>query len=244
MRIHLLSDLHNSIGSYRKGKAAKEADVIVMVGDIGCQDDGLTWMRDRFEQPIVYVLGNLEYYGGGLSDTVANLKSMADDRIHVLENDSVVIDGVRFLGATAWTDYTATDSEANAINISLQRMRDFNEIKNDEGNYVGYSDFQKVNRATKQWFSEQLSLPFAGKTVAITHHAPSMASRNPKFDSSDFDASFSNAWDDIIPLADVWLHGHTHWCVDYMLGRTRVCSNSYGYQREKTGYRNDLLIEV
>lgn len=244
MKIHLLSDLHNSIPFYDPGQAAEEADVIVLAGDIAEQAKGLDWAKETFEQPIIYVAGNLEYYKGSLSGTIDKLKKLTDHRTFVLENDEVVLDGVRFLGATAWTDYTSTGSQTNAISEAVARMNDFRLIKNDTNEFVQPIDFQMRNRATRDWLNNQLAKEFDGKTVVVTHHSPSTASRNPSFDASDFDASFSNDWDDIVQLADVWLHGHTHYAVDYRLGNARIYSNSYGYRGERTGYKDNLLIEV
>jgi hypothetical protein len=45
--------------------------------------------------------------------------------------------------------------------------------------------------------------------------------------------------------ARLWVHGHTHQCVDYTLGSTRVLSNQRGYPREPdTGFRSDFVVEI
>ena len=42
----------------------------------------------------------------------------------------------------------------------------------------------------------------------------------------------------------LWIHGHTHYCVDYLIGSTRVVSNQRGYRDEGIGFVPDLVIEV
>jgi UDP-2,3-diacylglucosamine pyrophosphatase LpxH len=32
---------------------------------------------------------------------------------------------------------------------------------------------------------------------------------------------------------DLWIHGHTHHCVDYMKNNIRVVSNQYGYDKNE-----------
>jgi predicted phosphodiesterase len=45
---------------------------------------------------------------------------------------------------------------------------------------------------------------------------------------------------------DLWVHGHTHNSFDYMLGKTRVIVNPYGYKDVEINpqYNKDLVIEL
>ena len=38
--------------------------------------------------------------------------------------------------------------------------------------------------------------------------------------------------------AQLWVHGHIHYCCDYTLGKTRVLANPRGYPTEPTGFRS------
>ena len=49
--------------------------------------------------------------------------------MHVLDRDEVVIDGVRFLGATLWTDFSATGNLVLAALEARQRMTDYRRIR-------------------------------------------------------------------------------------------------------------------
>ncbi|MGZ5029318.1 MAG: metallophosphoesterase [Methylobacter sp.] len=78
--------------------ASKQADVIILAGDIGEWVNGLEWARNRFKhQEIVYVAGNHEYYDSDLA-ILDELQVKAKELdIHFLENDSAIIRNVRFL---------------------------------------------------------------------------------------------------------------------------------------------------
>ena len=57
-------------------------------------------------KPVLYVLGNHEFYGSSIDGAAAELKRLcAGTHVHVLDDSEIVIDGVRFLGTTLWTDF-------------------------------------------------------------------------------------------------------------------------------------------
>jgi len=69
-------------------------------------------------------------------------------------------------------------------------------------------------------------------TIVVTHHAPSSKSIHPRY-ATDIHMnggywsnleSFMEGYD--IPL---WIHGHMHDSVDYLINKTRVLSNPRGY---------------
>lgn len=61
-----------------------------------------------------------------------------------------------------------------------------------------------------------------------------------------FDPPPANA--DVVVLdgsAALWIHGHTHHCVHYHLGGTRVLSNQRGYPDEGVrGFDPELVIDL
>ena len=105
MRIHLLSDLHLEFAPF--DLPAVDADVVVLAGDVHTGRNGLKWIRSAIpETPVIYVLGNHEFYGQTLPKLTDELQVEAEGaNVHVLENDRIEIAGVTFLGATLWTDF-------------------------------------------------------------------------------------------------------------------------------------------
>ena len=96
MKLHILNDLHIEFEDF--APPATDADVMILAGDIGVGVDGVRWAEERFpNQPVIYVPGNHEFYHHDLL-LIEELKAETPDHIHVLNNDQVVIGGVRFLG--------------------------------------------------------------------------------------------------------------------------------------------------
>ena len=81
----------------------------------------------------------------------------------------------------------------------------------------------------QHWLREALAQPFEGSTVVVTHFAPTLHSADPRYGLSPGTAGFCNALDDLLPHADLWLHGHLHCPQDYQMGRCRVVANPLGY---------------
>lgn len=113
MRAWILSDLHldaNAGTPFELPHARPDHDVVLIAGDI-CQglSRGVSWIAAQGlnEKPVIYVPGNHEYYGLDFEAQRAEgrLEAAKHRNIHVLDRDTVAIDGVSFLGATLWTDY-------------------------------------------------------------------------------------------------------------------------------------------
>ena len=122
-------------------------------------------------------------------------------------------------------------------------------------------DAEAVRRegmACRNWLEQALSLPGRGpgeqgwdKTVVVTHFAPSLRSNDIRYGTQPTTASFCNADDDLIPRADLWLHGHLHCRHDYAVARpggglTRVVCQARGMPRkgESEGFDPLRVIEV
>ena len=109
MQVQIFSDLHADVAPVKPITVAPDIDVVIVAGDT-CQgaERGFDFMRRivPMHVPIVAVLGNHEYYGRCLPDELAHAQSVAPlYGVHLLENDAVEVGGVRFVGATLWTDY-------------------------------------------------------------------------------------------------------------------------------------------
>ena len=76
-------------------------------------------------------------------------------------------------------------------------------------------------------------MPFDGTTVVVTHFAPSLQSADPRYGLTPGTAGFCNHLDDLLPHAQLWLHGHLHAPSDYVMNGCRVVANPLGYTRKK-----------
>lgn len=245
MRIHILSDLHNEFERYQPAQI--DADVLILAGDIDLLEKGVAWASEAFPdiEHIIYTPGNHEYYGGALGHTLSKIRAAAG-RVHVLDLDELVIKGVRFLGATAFTNYRVTGNPAAAARVAQMQMTDFKKIRNERFGRVHPVDFIRIADRSHAWLSGKLQEPFQGPTVVITHHAPALTClEHGGTHGSELDGAYSNDWDDLVDSkADLWVYGHTHECVDFKIGTTRVVSNQRGYPGEESGFQPGLVVEL
>jgi len=256
MKIHLLSDIHAEIHAesreFSPAPAAARVDVVVLAGDVHSQGRSVQWALDAFSVPIVMVAGNHEFYGTEIESTqrrFAQDAAASRGRLHYLERQSVVIDGVRFLGATAWTDFQFGGNAPLAKLEADRRMNDYRSIRKGRDQHrLRPDDTERFAQASRRWIEAELSTPFDGKTVLVTHHPIIARSLDPAKRPRLLDAAYCNTWDHLLfePFHALCLavHGHTHHAVDYVVNQTRVVSNPVGYPGERTGYQADLVIEV
>ena len=247
MKLHILNDLHIEFEDFTP--PATDADVVILAGDIGVGMGGLRWARDRFpDRPVIYVPGNHEFYHHDIA-LINDQKAQSPDHIHVLNNDQVVIDGVRFMGSVLWTDF-ALFGEADrffAMQQARQQMTDFSIIQNN-GQRFTPEDAIQFHTASRGWLAAMLAEPFAGKTVVVTHHAPSSQSVHPRYANDLLTPAFASNLENLMDgdRAALWVHGHMHESYDYEIYGTRVVCNPRGYAPNALNphFRSDLVMEV
>ena len=247
MKLHILNDLHIEFGDFEP--PATDADVVVLAGDIGVCVGGLRWASERFpDRPVIYVPGNHEFYHHDIA-LIDELKAQAADHIHVLNDDQVVIDGVRFLGSILWTDF-ALFGEADkffAMQQARQQMTDFSIIQNN-GQRFTPEDAIRLHTASRDWLTVMLAEPFDGKTVVVTHHAPSSQSVHPRYANDLLTPAFASKLENLMEgdRAALWIHGHMHESYDYEIYGTRVVCNPRGYAPAALNpdFRPDWLIVI
>ena len=247
MKLYILNDLHTEFEDFEP--PVTDADVVVLAGDIGVGMEGLCWAEARFpDRPVIYVPGNHEFYNHDIT-LVDQLKAQAPDNIHVLNDDQVIIDGVRFLGSILWTDF-ALFGEADkffAMQQARQRMTDFSIIQNHAQLFTP-EDAIRLHTASRDWLATMLTEPFAGKTVVITHHAPSSRSVHPRYVQDLLTPAFASNLENLMggDRAVLWIHGHMHESFDYEIYGTQVICNPRGYAPKALNpdFRPDWVVEI
>ena len=256
MRIQLLSDLHLEVHPQFAPEPAAGADVLVLAGDIGSYQNGSLPQYASWPSPVIFVPGNHEYDAQDWDEAHARLRRICD-RLGLiwLERDTAVLDGVRFVGTTLWTDYDAIallDDKVQAGDLGrLLKLRDKSfraanfYLSKTGGTRHGQPFLAEPMReqalVCQDWLRAALAQPFDGPTVAVTHFAPSLRSSDPRYGLVPGTAGFCNALDDLLPCAQLWLHGHLHTPVDYLAQgqradgsawQCRVHANPLGYARK------------
>lgn len=281
MNIQLLSDLHLEIHPNFVPEPAPGADVLVLAGDIGSYQTGSLLADDDFglarfsplpqfagwPTPVILVPGNHEYDGQDFDAAHERLRRTCE-RLGLiwLERQTAVLSGVRFVGTTLWSDFDAMAEHDGSTHLTRrlhQREKAFRAanfyLRKTSGTRAGVPFLAESVRAQsllcQQWLHETLAQPFEGPTVVVTHFAPSLRSADPRYGLVPGTAGFCNVLDNLLPLAQVWLHGHLHTPNDYTAhGRhsngtpwqCRVAANPLGYARkgEQENFRPQWLINV
>lgn len=241
MNIQLLSDIHLEFGD--RDPVSTDADLVILAGDIHIKGRAFDWIRRHFpNQRVIYIAGNHEFYGEHLERMLDKLRAQSDDHVRFMDQDELLIDGVRILAGTGWTDFRSTGNQVLAM-WEAQAMNDYKKIRTGTNfRKLKPMDVAARSAAFRSWLKAKLDEPFDGKTVVVTHHAPLLLPSHSS--GSHLDASFSNSWVDLVEQADLWLYGHTHLAADFTVGRCRLASNPVGYPNEDTGFDGDLSIRV
>jgi len=229
-----MSDIHLEDAWYEP--TSVEADVVVLAGDIGVGIEGVQWAMKSFDLPVVYVAGNHEYRGDStltMNEHMLMMKQVAQgSNVVVLDNEVTVINEVKFIGATLWTGGN------NLLHCDQNIMMDWNE---DDG-YLDAEKMKGIFEASCDFLKKELARPFKGKTVVVTHHAPSMQSIHESHANNPQNECYATDVENIMTGADVWVHGHTHNNFDYIIDNTSVVCNPRGYS-DCDGSENDTFDE-
>jgi len=234
MNIQFLSDLHLECAEFKPSQT--DADVVVLAGDIAVGVEGVLWAKEVFDGPVIYVCGNHEYHDAFMTidEHVGHLRQAASgSNVAVLDNDVAVVGGVRFIGTTMWTDLQGSYS---ALYCDIDRIS----VDASEYGPVHFSkEYQQdLFDRNKEWLKSELDKEFDGKTVVVTHHAPSWKSLHEQYVGNPWNPCFMTDLEGLMNGVDLWIHGHTHNSFDYELGDTRVVCNPRGYPNEIAGFEN------
>lgn len=251
MKILVLSDLHLEFASLTP--PASKVDVVILAGDIWKKDQGIHWARATWPAtPIIYVAGNHEFYRTERNSCLSALRASArETNVHFLENDEIVIDGVRFLGCTLWTDFElfgTTHSKEKVMDCCVDSLADFRWITEVAEPFTP-NDAISIFEQSVAWLKHKLiEEPFNGQTAVITHHLPSVLSVAPEYASNLSSAGFASNLDSLFGYSELWIHGHTHTNFDYIAKDTRVICNPRGYiirgQAENPEFNPELVVEI
>lgn len=261
MKIAVLSDLHQEFLRDPDAVADPrtrfdlaehidpEADVVIVAGDLDVTlANSLRRIATELpDRDVIYVAGNHDYYSDPANpQTVDEILSegrqlAVELGIHFLENDSVDIGGVRFIGATLWTDMQSVGRGHQASKVAEARgrygMTDYRAMKRWSTAHPGKrkpatpEQTIAMHTASRAYIERVLAEPFAGPTVVVTHHAPHPDSLNPAH-GGKLDWCYASNLSLILEGDDapnLWIHGHVHQSRDYKIGSTRVLANPRGY---------------
>lgn len=251
MRILLMSDLHLELAPFELPDDLPEFDVAIFAGDVWKPiRNSINWISlnqvtKLRARPAILVNGNHEFYGHEIHSSRAEGMQAAEDLgVHLLDPGAIVIGGVRFIGATLWTDFELLGKPKFSKWRANEGMSDYLAIsitKGERWDYLTPDDTLGFHRRDKAFIESELSKPFDGPTVVITHHGPHPNSVPEDYRGDSLSPAFCSDLSELIEKyqPDVWIHGHDHHHHDYYVGRTRILANPAGYERD--GVRDNAL---
>jgi len=260
MNVQLISDCHIDVSDL----TLPGGDVLIIAGDL-CEaknirrdqyrPGGVVMMPgersdrrpDRFYRFLqeecsakyrqtIYVAGNHEFYGNFWHRTHDQIRANLPDRVTFLENETLDIDGVVFVGATLWTDMNGVDPVT--LMHCREVMNDYRSIKrrlpgSDRAMPLRPENTVHAHDASVKFITETVESDPSRTYVLVTHHAPTKLSIKPCYAddhltngaySTDLSALFLDH-----PQIRVAVHGHTHDRFKYQMGDAWVLCNPRGY---------------
>lgn len=169
MKIAIGSDIHLEFGPLVINNN-ESADVLVLGGDICVAASFNDTIADFFKNAselfpeVIYIMGNHEHYNGdfAVSESVLREHLSKYKNIHFLENQTVEIGDVTFIGGTMWTSMNRRD--VVTMMHTKSRMNDFRTVKNSARSvtrkiplYQRYSDGKFITNESGQYIIERYS---------------------------------------------------------------------------------------
>jgi len=246
MLIRPMSDLHLEFGDFDiPTLPGDEKTVLVLAGDVHVGTNARNWIEKAAAQfrAVVYVLGNHEFYHGDVTRIEQTWQMLElPENVHVLINDCVSIDGVKFIGSTLWSDFNGLDWFE--IQAAKNNINDFQVIANKGVRWTPEMahDRCKLN----EYFIREALATANGRTVVVTHHLPDRSLISPKYALARTNGAYAARLRDLIYEPDLWIFGHTHESLYLETPNNTIVCNPRGYEGHEINpsFNSRLLVSV
>lgn len=234
MKILQMTDIHDEYDNFDRFYGWENIkkiypDVLILSGDITCYSKMSAFLKNasKSAKNVILVKGNHECYGHNLLTVANDFKDFAKEleNVHILERDSVVIDGVRFLGATLWTDLGNNPLMEARIACSLN---DFYHIDENNDKLTIETWLSEHRKDLAFFYDELFNKEFSGDTVVVSHHSPTMegALKDGRVYTPNINGYGSDLRDVVENSnAKYWFYGHTHYFYEQKIGNTLLINN-------------------
>ena len=178
-----------------------KADVVVLAGDVNIGVKGIEWIKETIpDKPVIYVLGNHEYYKGSYPKVLNKIKASAENsNVFVLENESVEIDGVTFHGATLWTDFSLFGNPRYYGHLCQMKMNDYKRIRRDPSySKLRTIDVYNIHTKSIRWLESSLEKSNNDTNIVVTHHAPSPKSLPEKYTDDPISSAYASNLEEFV----------------------------------------------
>ena len=213
MKLRIMSDLH--LEFMRADRLSEDFvipalpddkdTVLILAGDIHLGKKlhyVFEEFADRF-RAIVFVYGNHEFYKGNMPSIPGKVaeKTAHLNNVHILDMDTVEIDGVHFVGSTLWTNMNNLDQML--MWDARMTMNDYKHIRTGPKLEPWKRKLRPVDTTALHiqhrdfMFKTITELKEAGETVvAVSHHLPSYQCIHGNYRGSNLNGAYaSELWE-------------------------------------------------
>lgn len=247
---------------YPKALSTDSETALIIAGDLWhsgkfLQFNHFSWLGKISEQflYVIFVLGNHDLWRGNITEDYKKVKEEIKKQnlsnVYLLQDESIILEGIRFTGATLWTDYS---NNFSALSQAKDIMKtDFKTIRyGKQHKKLMPHDVRNAHIHSRNFiFGHAIKTEDIRKNVVITHHAPSYESIASKYKNEGYTLEnyydYSNLDEQIKQSSiDLWFHGHTHEFKNYYIGNTQIINNPLGYYgiQNDTQFNDSFLIEL
>lgn len=290
-RVQIISDVHSRWDSCDFDPTAQ---LILALGDLTEGAEGVKWLKSARRPVLYIPGNHEFYGADYTARLAELESAAAGSQVNIMNQKSAVAGGWRFLCATLWTDHHDLDaalvSQSARLLNDYRHIQVKGWLKSDD-NKARYGAAREalierspelagaiparpdkmnplvalcLHQDAVGFLVSELSKPWSGRTMVLTHHAPSShslvfggylasletASIRLAFErkerphkigayASDLEYLFSN-----YPI-DLWSHGHLHEGLRYSIGGADVITNPSGYNdRQNKLYQPSLTLDL
>lgn len=232
MKINYVSDIHLEFSP--NFTINDSGNILILCGDIIPANllnerFAKTFFNDissKFDR-VLYVLGNHEFYQYDLT-YVDKIKNYFNNNITVLHNESIIIDNIKFIGGTCWSDLHKAD--AMTMKKAPRMISDFKSVRSNGSILTVYDwleEHSKFIKILKQELTDEYT------NIVCSHHAPSYLTINERFkDRYESNGCYSSDLTKFMDKVDYWFYGHMHEGYDVDYNNCKIRTNPRSYPNE------------
>lgn len=243
-KFRVFSDLHLEGRVYTIPELPTDGETtLILAGDIHTGTNAIEFLKPlvaRFHD-VVYVMGNHEFYHNDMDEVRKWWRTAARSycNLYVLDNGGLEYHDVRIIGTTLWTP-------TNDPMVELY-MSDYSYISY-HGETLKSADTRELFLRNVDFLEEYLRIPFEGKTVVVTHHAPVEACVQKQWEGHPLTKCFHADLEWLLEKYDIdfWFHGHMHQTVYTMYKGVEIYANPRGYAGSDSNveFQEGFVLEV
>lgn len=257
MKFYLWSDIHNEFGKIKfEPHLYNKEYPLIIAGDFGTGDKVPVKLIKELTQhfnDVLIILGNHDFYNSSFKAVRKTYSNLAKEisNLHYLHNDSVVINGCKFIGSTLWTGMS--NSDPIMMFEAPQVLNDFRYIKELRETWDPSRLWVDKHQVALNYILTEVEKDLAIPKVIITHHAPHPICTPDEYKESPYNYLYTCD----SPLLEnlffeknnikAWCHGHIHAQDTVYLNGIPIFRNARGYVNYEDiadSFEQNLLFEI